>query len=67
MSATLSEGRLLDRKANGLALEAEVSDVNGLLDAKAALSGDVDGHPLLAAPPISRRPSTADRRPTTSP
>lgn len=54
MSATLSEGRLLDRKANGLALEAEVSDVNGLLDAKAALSGDVDGHPLLGSAHIAK-------------
>ncbi len=44
--ANLGEGRLLDRKTTGIALEALANHVTGLIDANASLSGDVDGHAL---------------------
>ena len=49
LKATLGEGRLLDRKTTSLALDATVSHITGLLEAKADLSGDVDGHALQGA------------------
>src|SRR5208337_3736589 len=55
LKATLSEGRLLDRKTSGLTLEADASQIPKLLDAKASLSGDVDGHPLQGSAHVARR------------
>ena len=46
LKATLGDGRLLDRRTSGLALEASVSHISGLVDANATLTGDVDGRPL---------------------
>ncbi len=46
VKANLGEGRLLDRKTTGVALEALANHVTGLIDANASLSGDVDGHAL---------------------
>jgi translocation and assembly module TamB len=46
LEANLGEGRLLDRKTTGVALEALANHVTGLIDANASLSGDVDGHAL---------------------
>ena len=46
LKATLSEGRLLDRKTSGVTLEALANHITGLIDANASLSGDVDGHAL---------------------
>ena len=55
LKATLSEGRLLDRKTSGLTLEAEASHLTGLLEAQASLSGDIDGHPLEGSAHVARR------------
>jgi translocation and assembly module TamB len=55
LKATLSEGRLLDRKTSGLTLEARASHLTGLLEAKASLSGDVDAHPLQASAHVAKR------------
>jgi translocation and assembly module TamB len=57
LKATLSEGRLLDRKTTGLVLDATVSHITGLLDAKADVSGDVDGHALQGSAHVAK---TAD-------
>ena len=55
LKATLSKGRLLDRKTSGLTLDAEASHLTGLLEAKASLSGDVDGNPLGGSAHVARR------------
>ena len=55
LKATLSEGRLLDRKTSGLTLEAQASHLTGLLEAKASLSGDIDGNPLQGSAHVARR------------
>jgi translocation and assembly module TamB len=55
LKATLSGGRLLDRKTSGLTLEAEARRNAKLLEAKALLSGDIDGHPLQGSAHIARR------------
>jgi translocation and assembly module TamB len=55
LKATLSEGRLLGRKTSGLTLEAQASHLAGLLEAKASLSGDIDGHALQGAAQAARR------------
>ncbi|HEY1865062.1 MAG TPA: translocation/assembly module TamB domain-containing protein [Roseiarcus sp.] len=52
--ANLGEGRLLDRKTSGVALEALANHVTGLIDANASLSGDVDGHALQGAAHVAR-------------
>ena len=57
LKATLGEGRLLDSKTTGLALDATVSHITGLLDAKANMSGDVDGHALQGSVHVAK---TAD-------
>jgi translocation and assembly module TamB len=57
LKATLGEGRLLDRKTTGLVLDATVRHITGLLDAKAGLSGDVDGHELQGSVHVAK---TAD-------
>ena len=55
LKATLSEGRLLDRKTSGLTLEAEASHLTKLPEAKASLSGFIDGHPLQGSAHVARR------------
>ncbi len=55
LTATLSGGRLLDRKTSGLTLEAEASHITNLLEARASLSGAVDGHPLQGSAHVARR------------
>jgi len=57
LKATLGEGRLLDRKTMGLTLDATVSHITGLLEAKADVSGDVDGHALQGSVHVAK---TAD-------
>jgi translocation and assembly module TamB len=54
LKATLSEGRLLDRKTTGVTVEAEVGHLNGLLEAKASVSGDVGGHPLVGSAHVAK-------------
>ncbi len=54
LKATLSEGRLLDRPTSGLALEARASDITGLIDASASVSGDIDHQPLKASAHLAR-------------
>jgi translocation and assembly module TamB len=54
MKANLGEGRLLDRKTSGIALEALANHVTGLIDANATLAGDVDGHPLQGSAHVAR-------------
>ena len=54
LKANLGEGRLLDRKTSGVALEALANHVTGLIDANASLSGDVDGHPLQGSAHVAR-------------
>ena len=55
LRATLSDGRLLDRRTSGLALQASVSHVFGLVDAMASLTGDVDGRPLQGSAHVAKR------------
>jgi translocation and assembly module TamB len=55
LKANLGEGRLLDRKTSGVALEALANHVTGLIDANASLSGDVDGNPLQGSAHVARR------------
>jgi translocation and assembly module TamB len=54
MKANLGEGRLLDRKTSGIALEALANHITGLIDANATLAGDVDGHPLQGSAHVAR-------------
>jgi translocation and assembly module TamB len=55
LKASLGEGRLMDRPTSGLTLEARASDVTGLIDASASLSGAVDRHPLQASAHLAKR------------
>ena len=57
LKATLSEGRLLDRKTSGIALEAQASHIPGQVEATASASGDIDGHPLQGSAHVAK---TAD-------
>ena len=57
LKATLSEGRLLDRKTSGIALEAQASHITGQVEATASASGDIDGHPLQGSAHVAK---TAD-------
>ena len=50
----MGEGKLLDRKTSGVALEALANHVTGLIDANASLSGDVDGNPLQGSAHVAR-------------
>jgi translocation and assembly module TamB len=54
VKANLGEGRLLDRKTTGVALEALANHVTGLVDANASLSGDVDGHALQGSMHVAK-------------
>ncbi len=54
LKATLGDGRLLDRPTAGLTLDATASHITGLFDAKGALSGGVDGHPLQASAHVAK-------------
>ncbi len=55
LKANLGEGKLLDRKTSGIALEALANHVTGLIDANATLSGDVDGNPLQGSAHVAKR------------
>ena len=54
LKANLGEGKLLDRKTSGIALEALANHVTGLIDANATLTGDVDGNPLQGSAHVAR-------------
>ncbi|MBV8797273.1 MAG: hypothetical protein JO136_20240, partial [Hyphomicrobiales bacterium] len=54
LKANLGEGRLLDRKTTGIALEALANHVTGLIDANASLFGDVDGHALQGSMHVAK-------------
>jgi translocation and assembly module TamB len=54
LKANLAEGKLLDRKTSGIALEALANHVTGLIDANATLSGDVDSNPLHGSAHVAR-------------
>ena len=54
LKATLSEGRLLDRKTSGIALEAQASHITGQVEATASASGDIDGHPLQGSAHVAK-------------
>ena len=54
LKANLGEGRLLDRKTSGIALEALANHVTGLIDANASLSGDVDSHALQGSMHVAK-------------
>ncbi len=54
LKANLGEGKLLDRKTSGIALEALANHITGLIDANASLSGDVDGNPLQGSAHVAR-------------
>ena len=54
LKANLGEGKLLDRKTSGVALEALANHITGLIDANATLSGDVDGNPLQGSAHVAR-------------
>jgi translocation and assembly module TamB len=54
VKANLGEGKLIDRKTSGIALEALANHVTGLIDANATLAGDVDGNPLQGSAHVAR-------------
>src|ERR1700729_918816 len=54
LKANLGEGKLLDRKTSGIALEALANHVTGLIDANATLAGDVDGNALQGSAHVAR-------------
>src|ERR1700722_8996017 len=54
LKGSLGEGKLLDRKTTGIALEALANHVTGLIDANASLSGDVDGSPLQGSAHVAK-------------
>jgi len=54
LKAKLGEGKLLDRKTTGIALEALTNHVTGLIEANASLSGDVDGHALKGSMHVAK-------------
>jgi translocation and assembly module TamB len=54
LKANLGEGKLLDRKTSGVALEALANHATVLIDANASLSGDVDGNPLQGSAHVAR-------------
>ena len=54
VKATLSDGRLLDRKTSGLTLEAQASHITGQIEANATASGDIDGHQLQGSAYIAK-------------
>ncbi len=55
LKATLSEGRLLDRKTSGVTFEALANHITGLVEANASVSGDVDGHALQGSAHVEKR------------
>jgi len=55
LKATLSEGRLLDRKTSGVTFEALANHITGLVEANASVSGDVDGHALQGSARVEKR------------
>ena len=55
LKATLSEGRLLDRKTSGVTFEALANHVTGLVEATASVSGEVDGHALQGSAHLEKR------------
>jgi translocation and assembly module TamB len=55
LKATLADGRLLDRPASGLRLEASARDITGLIDASASLSGEVDRRPVTGSAHLAKR------------
>ena len=57
MKASLSEGRLLDRKTSGVTLEAQAAHITGRIEANASASGDIDGHKLQGSAHLAK---TAD-------
>src|SRR6185437_941795 len=57
LKASLSEGRLLDRKTSGVMLEAEAAHITGQIEANASASGDIDGHKLQGSAHVAK---TAD-------
>ena len=54
LKANLGEGRLLDRKTSGIALEALANHITGLIEANASVSGDVDGHALQGSAHVAK-------------
>lgn len=54
LKATLNDGKLLDRKASGLTLAANVRHIGGHLDAQGSLAGLIDGHPLQGSAHIAQ-------------
>ncbi len=57
VKASLSEGRLIDRKTSGLTLEARATHITGQIEATASASGDIDGHKLQGSAHVAK---TAD-------
>ena len=54
LKANLGEGRLLDRRTSGIALEALANHITGLIEANASVSGDVDGHALQGSAHVAK-------------
>ncbi|HTZ68643.1 MAG TPA: hypothetical protein VMB83_14500, partial [Roseiarcus sp.] len=54
--ATLSEGRLLDRKTAGVTLEAQATHIAGQVEATASAAGDIDGHKLQGSAHVAKTP-----------
>jgi translocation and assembly module TamB len=54
LKATLSDGRLLDRKTSGVTLEAQATHITGQIEANASASGEIDGHKLQGSAHVAR-------------
>ena len=55
VTASLDDGRLMDRPTSGLALKLNAQDLTGALDARASLSGDIGRQPLQGALHIAKQ------------
>jgi translocation and assembly module TamB len=55
VTASLDDGRLMDRPTSGLALKLTAQDLTGVLDAHAALSGDIGRQPLQGALHVAKQ------------
>ncbi len=54
LKATLSDGRLLDRKTSGVTLEAQAAHITGQIEANASASGDIDGNRLQGSAHVAK-------------
>ena len=57
LKASLSDGRLMNRPTSGLALEAHATDITGLVEARASLTGNIDRQALAGSAHLTKQAS----------